>query len=670
MRYILKRDNLQDINTTVTKNFNENIEYIQENHPKLFEKLSALDAAVSNGHYQEKYELLYENSSFDVYENSTNNYLYNKKITTHTKKSLQSVDFSIENNCFEGFIRQSYSKERVALFEKKKKDTPLKFYASYVADILHETEQDEIRELRTIDKYIFFGVGLGEHIDAIVKKVSAKVYLIVEDDLELFRLSLFCTNYKEISKNAKLFFSVFEDDTEFSKTAQTFLQKSYFYNHYIKYFQLLSHSEDKANKFYVAISTQSDLKFLFHDYLQINISPIERLSQNYNILLKSLSFQEKTFSDKPFLFLASGPSLQKNIEFVKKNKNCFIIVAVSSTLNLLEMHNIKPHILIHLDPFDASLKSFENLRNISFLDDTLLVLAASSPKKLFTMLKKENIFIYEAGSNYKDDAFNISAPCIGSLGYMFLLALKSSKIYLLGLDLSVDSTTGLDHADTHQDTKRLTLEDVFSNKETLSYKDDLFEIKGNFREKIYTTPHFYSSISVINRYFPTLIKSFQEIYNMSDGALFSQTTPLYADKVIAYPKLAKDINRKLKNLFISHSTDKLSAQDKNSLKQKLSYAYSISKDIQNYSLVSANATEYAQDIVDIIIKDNSLQKYELARVLDSYLYYILNFIYNYMQNSHHSLKQLKKVDKLLRNQLITLISYYIKALEIALEKKN
>ena len=34
------------------------------------------------------------------------------------------------------------------------------------------------------------------------------------------------------------------------------------------------------------------------------------------------------------------------------------------------------------------------------------------------------------------------------------------------------------------------------------------------------------------------------------------------------------------------------------------------------------------------------------------------------------LSRLKKVDKLLRNQLVTLISYYIKALEIALEKEN
>ena len=51
---------MQDINTIITKNFNDNIEYIQEHHPKLFTKLSEYDAAVTNGHHKERYELIYE----------------------------------------------------------------------------------------------------------------------------------------------------------------------------------------------------------------------------------------------------------------------------------------------------------------------------------------------------------------------------------------------------------------------------------------------------------------------------------------------------------------------------------------------------------------------------------------------------------------------------------
>jgi len=661
---------MHDINAIVTKNFNDNIAYIEQHHPELFAKLSEYDAAVSNGHYKERYELVFENGNFDVLEKTSGNYLYDKKTDTHTTNALQSVDFSTQNNCFEGFVRQSYSQERVAAFEKKKQEQPLEFYASYVADILHETEETETKELKSIDKYIFFGVGLGLHISAIAHKVSAKVYLIVEDDLELFRLSLFCTNYKELAKGATLFFSVFEDDTEFAHTAEHFLQESHFYNHFIKYFQLLSHSDDKTNKFYVAISTHSDLKFLFHDYMKISISPLESLSSGYNILLKDTDFQKSPLKETPFLLVASGPSLQKNIEFLKKNKHNFVIVAVSSALKYLEMHNVVPDIVIHLDPFDASLLSFEKLEDISFLDNSLLFLAASSPKKLFKILKKENIFLYEAGSNYKADAFNVSAPCIGSLSYMLLLALKVGKIYLLGLDLAVDSETGLDHTAIHQDTKQLEIEDVFSKKETLSYKEDLFEIEGNFTKKVYTTAHFYSSVSVINRYMPKFKKEFQKIYNLSDGALFNTAAPLHAKDIGNLEALLDNTKKELKDFLLTNAEKELNATDKKQLKGKLTHAESLYKQLKEQQINNRDAKEYAQNISKIITKERALYKYELARVLDSYLYYILNFVYNHLHNNNSDLKEFYKIDKLLKNQLYQLISYYTQALKEALSKEQ
>ena len=659
---------MQDINELVTKNFNDNIAYLEQHHPKLFTKLSEYDAAVANGHFQERYELVYENNNFDVLEIATQKYLYNKQTDVHTEKSLESVDFLTNNNCFEGFFRQSFTKEQVTAFKKKEEEQPLEFYASYVADILSETEKIQTKQLKSIDKYIFFGTGLGLHIDAIADKIAADIYLIVEDDLELFRLSLFCMNYKRLAQNATLFFSVFEDDTEFAYTAEKFLQERYYYNHYIKYFQMLNHSDEKINQFYIAISTQSDLKFLFHDYMKISISPIESLSSHYNILFKELNFHQSPFREKPFLLLASGPSLQKNIEFVKHNKESFIIVAVSSSLKFLELHNVTPDIVIHLDPFDASLLSFEKLENISFLDNTLFFLAASSPKKLFTLLKKENIFLFEAGSNYKHNALNVSAPCIGSLSYMLLLATKASQIYLLGLDLAVDSETGFDHTQIHQDTKQLALEDVFDKKETLSYKDDLFQTEGNFQKKVYTTAHFYSSISVINRYFPKLKKEFQKVFNLSEGAYFNTAQPKHIHELPNFETLPKETRKELKQLLLNFSTKTLNKEDIASLQKKLAHAQTLQKALQEHKVKNTDASQYAQEIYRLITQEKALYKYELARVLDSYLYYVLNYVYNHLCNNETSLDAFYQLDKLLKAHLFTLISYYTTALQNALSK--
>ena len=67
--------------------------------------------------------------------------------------------------------------------------------------------------MKKLYKFIFLGVGLGLHLTTIHEKLQSNVYFIVEEDLELFRLSLFVTNYKDMSSHgAQLLFSIFDDE--------------------------------------------------------------------------------------------------------------------------------------------------------------------------------------------------------------------------------------------------------------------------------------------------------------------------------------------------------------------------------------------------------------------------------------------------------------------------
>ena len=186
---------MQDINNIVTKNFNDNISYIQVSHPKLFEKLAALESAIEQGHYKQRYELVYENDYFDVFEKETGKYLYCKNSITHASLASQSIDYKLQENLFEGFHKHDISEEQ--LYEYIEKE-PFEHQMSGFAPIMYYTHKNSSydKTLKTIDKFIFFGVGLGLHVGAIDKKIASKVYLIVEDDLELFRLSLFVQTIK------------------------------------------------------------------------------------------------------------------------------------------------------------------------------------------------------------------------------------------------------------------------------------------------------------------------------------------------------------------------------------------------------------------------------------------------------------------------------------------
>jgi len=647
---------MSNINDLVVHNFTQNIEYIQKNHKTLFDKLSALDNAVNNKHYQEKYELVYENNTFDVLEKETNNYLYNKQLDQHTQLSVNSVNNKLDNNLFEGFIRTDILPNDIIKY-KKKKDLSSQF--NFTAEIISFT-QKHLKETTTIEKYLFFGVGLGMHIMPIVKKIQPSSILIVEDDLELFRLSLFCVNYPEIAQKADITFSVFETKEEFEATAQNFLERKYYLNHYIKYFQLLSHSNEKNNLFYLTLTNQPHLRFLFHDTAKTYIKPIKQFSKNYKILQNSINISSIT---KPFLLLCSGPSLQKHIKWVENNQDSFTIVAVSSALSYLEKMKIRVDIITHLDPFDASINSFKNIEKLNYFQDAIKLFAISSPEYIIDMFTKSNLFLIEVGTSYQNNSLKISSPCVGSWSLLLLLALKAKEIYLLGLDLALDPQTGKDHIDEHQDQKSLNLKNNDLENSLLKYKESSFEIKGNLHTNVYTTPHFYGSIEIINKYFPKIKQDSQQVYNLSDGAYLNIATPTKI-KDILFQKSSSITEERLQNLLEKHTKASLSTDDKNILKEKLKHAQNIKMKIQTLPFTQDKIEIYIEKVINIATSREDLYRYEFSRILDDYLKYISHYLF-------YSFKHLERSeDKLLLNNIFRynidkLADIYIEALSNA-----
>jgi len=141
-------------------NFHLNINYIETYHPTLFSKLSDYDSAVTNGHYIEKYELVYENDDFDVFEKTTATYLYQKQSTKYATLAAQSIEYGVKENTFEGFasVKISNKQTQVYLLEE-----PFKHHMSGFAPIINFTQNNtpQTIKLKKIFKYIFFGTGLG-----------------------------------------------------------------------------------------------------------------------------------------------------------------------------------------------------------------------------------------------------------------------------------------------------------------------------------------------------------------------------------------------------------------------------------------------------------------------------------------------------------------------------
>ncbi len=664
---------MQDIHTTITNNFHKNIDYIQIHHPVLFSKLSSYDSAVENGHYKEKYELVYKNNNFDVFESATGLHLYQKQSQEYATLAAKSLEYGVCENLFEGSETVTISDEQVEMFNALE---PLKHYMSGFAPIINFTQKmaPQNIKLKKLHKYIFFGTGLGTHLITIDKQIQAKVYLIIEDDLELFRLSLFTTDYAKLAENSRLIFSIFEDQEEFVTTANLFLKEQYYYNHYIKYFQMLSHSSAKREEFHIAVGSQSHQLFFYHHLLEQYLTPLEYMLDNYKFLNKSLNFSTLSSKEKPFILLAAGPSLQKNIQWLEKNQHNFIVVALSATLSLLEKHHIIPDIITHVDGFKGASIHFTKLKKIKNLQNSLCFFSDRTSQEVLSFFSKDKIYFFENGTTYKQDSLKPSAPCAGSLSFQLLITLKVRALYLLGLDLTVDPHTGATHSSEHSYNRQLNTDKRVSNERAIAYKESLFEVEGNMTPSLLTTSHFKSSIDTINLSTKLLKQDFQTIYNLSDGAKFLDALAknIHKTKIKEWNKA--ETTKEIISLVEELPLEKFTPQEQQSLGSKYQMAQNFQDIITAYAKKEfMDAEEYLQSLerlVQELTNTQLLKENEISRVIDAYLQYILSYIFDFFNHkeSKNDTGSIKQLHHLLLTHLDQIIKHYMQKIETKLNK--
>lgn len=666
---------MEDINALIAKNFNDNISYLKTNHKNIFSKLSALESAIEQGHYREKYELLHKNNYFDVYEKNTDTFLYTKNSYEYALLAAQSIDYRLEENLFKGFHEHKISDADLKRYAQM---PPFEHEMSGHAPIMHYVQKHSPKDktLKRIDKFVFFGVGLGLHVTSIHKRISAKVYFIIEDDLELFRLSLFTTNYAELAKGSTLFFSVFEQNDEFQLTSIKFLEYKHYYNHYIKYFHILSHNEDKRDQFQIAIASQSHLLFYYNTLLTQFLTPLRYIFSDYMFLNKTANFSTKEFDEKSFLILGAGPSLEKNKKWLKENQNNFIIVAVSATLQFLEKENISADIIVHLDAFETSVKFFDSIKSIEFIKDSIFFLSDRISSKIVDKLNKKNIFFFENGTTYKDNSLKPSATCVGSISYQILLFLKAKNIYLLGIDLAIDSKTGSTHSASHVYANNISIEEHSKRGELFTYDQTLLSVDGNLSDKALTTAQLHISIDSVNQSTKLLKKDFQHLYNLSDGAKFIDIeAKKIEDLTISDMSDKKNLRNDLYMTCLKYSSEHATQNEIKNLEKKLSHAYKLQDIISNYKKVdNCSSSQYLDMLASLnleLIPESEKTVYELTRVIDTYLKYVLSYIFDFfnIENDEAKNQNILDIHNIITQHISEIINYYINSVSSKLQEQ-
>ena len=157
--------------------------------------------------------------------------------------------------------------------------------------------------------------------------------------------------------------------------------------------------------------------------------------------------------DLPFILVGAGPSLNKNIQELKKVGNRACILCMDTAFLPLVKAGIRPHMLATMDAY----KKMEVFGDVSKLDIPLLVMS-NSRHEVVRDSKSSCIWCYEAHEftrqirkaiEKKPPVFPIQSG-VSSMAVSVPLELKSRKIILIGQDLAF-SYSGESHAGVIRD---------------------------------------------------------------------------------------------------------------------------------------------------------------------------------------------------------------------------
>ncbi len=661
---------MENIEQKVLQTFQNNLILLSEKYPEVYKKVDLLNQAIENGSYKEKYALEYKNEGyFDVLDTTSNEWLYGSSSIEKAKEAAKEINYRKDKGSIETFYNYSFSKEAI---KKANEEDPTSSQFVLTAPLISFVNEliDKSTKMKRIFKFIFFGVGLGVHIDTIHERIKSPMYLIVEDNLELFRLSLFVTDFSTIAKDSELYFAIMSDDNEFKQEFDKFYHNSFIRNNYIKYSLLYPNYREKIAKIQNFIVTQSSNTYLHDKLLQKNLGVVEAVKNHFSFLDISKHYGENSiFVKRPVVFVAAGPSLTKEIEWLKTNAPFVTIVALFMTSVILCEAGIKPDIIVHVDEgYLPVQKTLNRIEDKNFFEKSVFLLSPSVEMELFLTIKeKSKIFVFEDRTRYRFNKGFLEGFSVGEIGYALSLLFGTKDIYLLGLDLALDPETKTTHAKGHLSSENKNTTYEATSSDAVSLRDSEFWVKGNFVEKVPTLPLFDMSIHMVNNFTNKFKKSYQTVYNLNNGAFFIDTISKKT-KDVHLKSFKKKDESFIESIYKFLKENSSSQMDKD---ERIAFGHRVNEAKEKKSKIELFASQrypsmdqFQKAFVDLagyLIIPQDEKTNEISQIFIIYLENIGGYIGDFFNtvNLENPKRNIKKFQKIIAFQFLKIIDKYL-----------
>ena len=333
-------------------------------------------------------------------------------------------------------------------------------YESPAKDVLRILESTE-KEYKRYPIMYFYGLGNGIFYKALLKNETHQKVIVVEPEIEIIYIALNLIDLSDelISERLVLFFSEFATYSQFY-----FAVSSQLFSSYAKTYNLHIHTpfyenfhEDivRINKDFTKAISQMVVAHgnSIDDTLigiKHHIEHIPEMVTNYcytDLIKKRHGLMDTA------IIVSTGPSLDKQLETLKKFAPYFTVISLDASYPILLKHGIKPDYVTSIERVEATSSFFKN-KNKKIDEDIYFIVASLTHKQTVDNILPRRLTL-TMRPQQSEMAFNM--PKYGYLGighstanqaYQLAYALGHKNIILIGQDLAF-APDGKSHASGH-----------------------------------------------------------------------------------------------------------------------------------------------------------------------------------------------------------------------------
>ena len=291
------------------------------------------------------------------------------------------------------------------------------------------------------DIIITFGLGLCYQLDEVFNTYPSRIF-VYEPDTKLIHFVLNNVDISDHLKSGRVF--IFDKlDELIDKLSEIYLTKDKIEIVYLKNYAIIKSQEllELTQKVYECCKSKTvDINTITRYskiWLQNTLENIGKINKSTAYKLSDL---EGKFVGQAALVAAAGPSLLENIDFIKNNREKFVIFAVNKALKTLFDNDINPDFAVCMDArfvsktLDGLDEKLQNVNCIMNINSDCEILNKKF-KKVFVSFPTNDMLINKL-SQFNDFKQQESGGSATTMAFVTAVKMGFSKVILSGVDLA------------------------------------------------------------------------------------------------------------------------------------------------------------------------------------------------------------------------------------------